>query len=172
MKLNIYLLLIATGCCYFARAQSTSPQVVSSGGAFYSAGGYSLSLTIGEMTAVETYSNATAVLTQGFQQPDITGVGIAPLNETVAGFSSFPNPASDVLHLSFNAAERGELRITLYDMQGNEVMLPVVVPMETGSNLQTLELPAVATGLYEVMVTFLPQSGVASRFTQTISIVH
>ena len=172
MKLKLYLLLIATGCCYFARAQSTSPQVISTGGAFYSAGGYSLSLTIGEMAAVETYANATAVLTQGFQQSDITGVGIAPLNETVASFSSFPNPASDVLHLSFTSSERGELHITLFDMQGKEVMLPVIVPMKTGSNLQTLELPAVASGLYEVMVTFLPQGGAASRFTQTISIVH
>jgi hypothetical protein len=172
MKLKFFFLLMATGCCYLARAQSTTQQVLATGGAYYSAGGYSLSLTIGEMAAVQTYSNATAVLTQGFQQSDITGVGIAPLNETVAGFSSFPNPANDLLHLSFNATERGELRIVLYDVQGNEVMLPVTAAMETGNNLQTLELPVVASGLYEVMVTFLPENGSPSHFTQTISIVH
>lgn len=49
-------------------AQSISPQVISSGGNDHSAGGSSVSWTLGQI-ATETYSSPLVNLTQGFQQP-------------------------------------------------------------------------------------------------------
>ena len=51
-------------------SQTTTPIVVSSSGAFYLNSTASLSVTVGELTAISTASNSTnnLILTQGFQQ--------------------------------------------------------------------------------------------------------
>ena len=55
-------------------AQTTTPIVVSSTGAFYSNSTASLSVTVGELTAISTLSNTSInlILTQGFQQNSAT----------------------------------------------------------------------------------------------------
>jgi len=62
--------LLFIGCIFFMQlnAQMISPQVISSGGYEYSAGGNSFSWTLGEI-ATETYSIPSVTLAQGFQQP-------------------------------------------------------------------------------------------------------
>lgn len=52
-------------------SQSIERSVVASAGDYFQAAGISLSWTLGEI-ATETYSNGNTILTQGFQQPDIT----------------------------------------------------------------------------------------------------
>ncbi len=59
-------------------AQSTSPDVIASSGEYYENANNSISYTLGEI-AVETYSNGSNILTQGFQQPvsvTITGIDL------------------------------------------------------------------------------------------------
>ncbi|OQX74286.1 MAG: hypothetical protein B6D61_11720 [Bacteroidetes bacterium 4484_249] len=59
-------------------AQSTSPDVIASSGEYYENANNSISYTLGEI-AVETYSNGSNILTQGFQQPvsvAITGIDL------------------------------------------------------------------------------------------------
>jgi hypothetical protein len=50
-------------------AQTLTPPTVSGGGAYYQQGSYSLSVTMGELMAVQTLSSGGVFLTQGFQQP-------------------------------------------------------------------------------------------------------
>lgn len=54
-------------------AQSLAPTVISSGGGYTSAGGYSLSFNIGE-PVVTTTSAGSSILTQGFEQPTINAI--------------------------------------------------------------------------------------------------
>ena len=64
-------LLLTTICLAFATfsfSQQISRHVVASGGTYSSAGGYSISSTIGE-SMVATLTSTSNVLTQGFQQP-------------------------------------------------------------------------------------------------------
>jgi hypothetical protein len=75
-------------------AQTTSPDVVSSSGAYFSNANASLSWTLGEL-ATETLANGGNILTQGFQQPvpvSITGINLdllvyleGPFNGTQMG---------------------------------------------------------------------------------------
>lgn len=66
-KIIIPLLLIIV---INVNSQTTTPIVVSSTGAFYSNSTASLSVTVGELTAISTVSNTSInlILTQGFQQ--------------------------------------------------------------------------------------------------------
>lgn len=69
-KILLVLLMIKLSCdqCVKLSAQSLSPQVIASAGGYQSNATGSLSFTIGE-TNTTTLSTATAMLTQGFQQP-------------------------------------------------------------------------------------------------------
>jgi len=84
-KLKITLLAITlTTFCF---SQQLSRNVISSGGNYYTAGGYSNSSTIGE-SMVTTLTSASNILTQGFQQSfnnpvDPTITIINPLNGDV-----------------------------------------------------------------------------------------
>lgn len=69
--MNKILPFLIYGCSILLQvnAQSISPQVISSGGDDYSAGGSLVSWTLGQI-ATETYSSPLVSLTQGFQQPN------------------------------------------------------------------------------------------------------
>lgn len=64
--------------CLFVFSQSLSPEVISSSGDHFQNAGGSISWTLGE-TVTETFTGASIVLTQGFQQPfgiQITGIDL------------------------------------------------------------------------------------------------
>src|SRR3989442_14473369 len=84
-KLNfmkkIILLILLSGLSFALRAQTLTPFVVSTSGAFYSNGAGMLSTTIGELAAVTTLSGGSNYLTQGFQQPWDFSVSIPEIQE-------------------------------------------------------------------------------------------
>lgn len=66
-------------------SQSIERSVVASAGDYYESANVSLSWTLGEI-ATETYSSANNILTQGFQQPDISLVSlVVDLKEFLSG---------------------------------------------------------------------------------------
>ncbi len=69
IALLLTLSLLLLGFSIFA--QSIEREVVASSGDYYEGANISLSWTLGEI-ATETYDNGSNILTQGFQQPDIT----------------------------------------------------------------------------------------------------
>ena len=62
------MILLVASFNMAVNAQTISNKVIANGGGYSSAGGYSLSYTIGE-TITTTLSNGGYVITQGFQQP-------------------------------------------------------------------------------------------------------
>ncbi len=71
MKITIFTItffLVGITTCL---SQSIERSVVASSGDYYEAGNISLSWTLGEI-ATETHTSGNTILTQGFQQPDIT----------------------------------------------------------------------------------------------------
>jgi hypothetical protein len=72
------LLILIAFLPIIVSAQTTSPDVVTSSGAYFSNANASLSWTLGEL-ATETFANGGNILTQGFQQPvsvSITGIDL------------------------------------------------------------------------------------------------
>jgi len=86
-KLFTFLLIVFL--FFTIKAQTTSPQVISSSGDSYITATASLSWTLGEVST-ETYSGGSHTLTQGFQQPitvTITGVNLNLLTYLEGAYS-------------------------------------------------------------------------------------
>lgn len=91
-------------------AQSITPEVTAAAGAHFAIPSIQMSWTLGE-TVTESITDGTTHFTQGFQQSNISLVGISDFDFTYT-VNAFPNPTIDVvrIQLSENSAE-GKLNI-------------------------------------------------------------
>lgn len=91
-------------------AQSVTPDVTATAGAHFAIPSIQISWTLGE-TITQTLSNSSAQLTQGFQQSNISVVGVSDYDFSYS-VEAFPNPTIDVVRikLSDNVTE-GRLNI-------------------------------------------------------------
>jgi len=130
-------------------AQELNPTVVSTGGSYLSAGGYTLSATIGEI-AVTTLKSATLTLTQGFQQPYDIGVGI---KETGLDWSitAYPNPVSQFLNIRFDVTEPLDLNMEIMDIAGRKQMIRELYYVTRG-DIETFDLSHLSRGVYLVRI--------------------
>ncbi len=93
-----------------------SPTVIASAGNYSEAGGISLSWTLGEI-AVSTLEQGDLILTQGFQQAYVEGVGIGldPIDWQII---AYPNPVSEELSIQFDVLEPTNFWIEIQDVTG------------------------------------------------------
>ena len=97
--------------------QVTSPSVVSSSGDSYSNGNVIMDYTLGEIV-VETHTNSSTVLTQGFHQGDLkvhTGIVNIDIQTKV-----YPNPTTNFLIIELE--ENVNADILVYDINGKIVI--------------------------------------------------
>jgi hypothetical protein len=136
-----------------AMAQTLGPTVIASGGRFASAGGYTLSYTVGEETAVATSQAGGFVLTQGFQQPDDKEVGVTEIGLPDMNVKLYPNPADASVSLWLQCTAPGScanLRVTLHDLLGRTLTLPGTVATQGSESLYTFDLRSLAASVYFV----------------------
>jgi hypothetical protein len=131
-------------------AQSLTPTVVASGGKFHSAGGYTLSSTIGEL-AVTTLKSATLTLTQGFQQPYDIGTSI---KETGLDWSitAYPNPVSEYLNIRFDLEQPIDLNVEILDISGRKHMIRELHYVTPGE-VVTFDMTRFIRGVYMVRIS-------------------
>lgn len=113
--LSFFLIIVA----FAAFSQSTTPEVVSSGGEYYENVNGSLSWTLGE-PVIETISNGTNTLTQGFQQNSYTITEISEVIDPDFNIKVYPNPTSDIINIEGNYLEIA--KVEMYDMNGKIVL--------------------------------------------------
>ena len=111
------LLLILLCLPMIGFGQFTTPSVVSSSGDSYSNGGVNMDYTLGEIV-VETQTNSTTILTQGFHQ------GVLKVSTQVENIAIktkvYPNPASDYLIIELEQSVNAD--ILVYDINGKLVI--------------------------------------------------
>jgi len=153
-----FVLLIILPCGLLA--QKLTPTVVSSGGSYHSAGGYTLSATVGEI-AVTTLKAATLTLTQGFQQPYDIGVGI---KETGLDWSitAYPNPVSQFLNIRFDVTEPLDLNVEIMDIAGRKHLVRDLYYVTRG-DIVTFDLSGLTRGVYLVRI-FTPDRRVQKTY--------
>ena len=129
-----------------------SPSVISSSGGFYTAGLNTFSVTVAEMTMVETFYNSRW-LTQGFQQPlpDTITDFIIEAGGSGMDMSLFPNPASTQLHISFGTEFSSGIRFLIYDMIGQKVM-SFRIDKLSAKKSETFDISRLAAGMYLITV--------------------
>lgn len=98
MKIQILLIVLIVGTI-ICTAQSIERDVIASSGDYFEGDNISLSWTLGEIST-ETYSNGSNILTQGFQQPDITLRIFVDLTAFLEGSFNGSNMNTDLNSLS------------------------------------------------------------------------
>lgn len=108
-----------------AQSQSLERSVTAtSGNYFYQAGTGSLSFTVGE-NAVTTLTAPNNILTQGFQQPDTSGITFVLENDIPVDVNIFPNPVSNYLSCIIGKENAGRFVFSVYDETGKLIAVPV-----------------------------------------------
>jgi len=101
----------------FGQAPILTPSVVSSSGDSYSNGNIIMDYTLGEIV-VETHTNSTTILTQGFHQ------GILKVNTSVENIDIktkvYPNPTTNFLIIELEKNVNAD--ILVYDINGKLVI--------------------------------------------------
>jgi hypothetical protein len=135
-KIIITLTLLSCGSCY---GQSMDQNVIGSSGAEYTGGNASISITVGEVV-IETVSNSTNVLTQGFHQPDLAVSGIQDLSPDIS-VSVYPNPTISCLTIDMEQVDDNVL-VEIMDANGKTVH-------ESSVNSKTvIDVDHLASGIY------------------------
>ena len=111
------LLLILLCLPMIGFGQVTSPSVVSSSGDSYSNGSVIMDYTLGEIV-VETHTNSSTILTQGFHQ------GVLKVNTEVVNIDIktkvYPNPTTNFLIIELEKNVNAD--ILVYDINGKIVI--------------------------------------------------
>ena len=111
------LLLILLCLPMIGFGQVTTPSVVSSSGDSYSNGNIIMDYTLGEI-AIETYTNGSTILTQGFHQ-EILKITIQ-VEDISIKTKIYPNPTTDLLIIELEKNVIAD--ILVYDINGKIVI--------------------------------------------------
>ncbi|NVK64960.1 MAG: T9SS type A sorting domain-containing protein [Flavobacteriales bacterium] len=99
-------------------AQSVTPEVTATAGAHFAIPGYQMSWTLGE-PITQTLSNSSGQLTQGFQQSNISVIGINDYDFSYE-IEVFPNPTIDIVQVKLSDGVK-EGRISIIDPTGKRI---------------------------------------------------
>jgi hypothetical protein len=160
MKGTLLILLIAF-LIGQVNAQSSSPEVVSSGGENFQGPSIQVDWTLGEL-AITTIQNSSQLITQGFHQPHYVITRLNELPRHVGVIKVYPNPTSDRIEMKLNFDKTRDVIIRLYGMNGSEVWTKVC----RGNQIQLVrDIRSLPNGIY--FLNFLIDG---SLFTQSFKI--
>lgn len=128
------LLLISTLFSFFIISLQAQ-EVISSAGEFQEASTGSLSWTLGE-TITETYRTDLRIITQGFNQSQLSATATYELPGLNFNLSAYPNPASDFIILDTD--QMRNLKYQIYSVQGEFISEGKLTSFQTRIDFQTL----------------------------------
>lgn len=144
-----YILVLITGLFGLsAVAQTVKQDVIASAGGFNTNGNLSISWTLGE-TIIPTFQNGNLILTHGFQQ-QILITAIEENLETPVKVTIYPNPASQMINISFDEALDSEVSFQLINSQGKIVKTNVI---EATTIEKQVDLQDIPKGVYYLKLT-------------------
>jgi hypothetical protein len=137
------------------QAQMVSPNVIAPSGAWFQNSTFSLSSTIGEATMVQTFSDGTNFLTQGFQQPLSVATGINEALPNANQVLVYPNPSNGNFNAMFNFEKAGTMVFNIFDVLGR-VVNKTEIGFGPGILQQNFNLYPLPSGIYmlEALATF------------------
>ena len=172
MKNRIFILIVVMGVCGFTtRSQTLSPTVISSSGGFYTSGSAMLSTTVAEMTMVQTFTSASNILTQGFQQPEDMTTGIDEIPAVSDGILIYPNPTNGNFILSFTSLDNVESSIRVFNLAG-QVVLEKQFTTSTGLNTINFDFSAYSQGIYVLELALTNEKGEKTSSYHKINLVY
>ena len=122
-------------------------EVVSTAGSYGETSSGSLSWTIGE-PVIETITDGTNTLTQGFQQSKLTVTTINDLKFTSIELSVYPNPTNSFLSIEVKTDKQRDLLLSLFDINGK-----LILQKKMAGNKQTIKMQNYKPATYILKVT-------------------
>lgn len=134
-----------------AFSQSIERQVIASVGGDANASNIQASYTVGE-AVIATGSASNVIVTQGFQQPTVSSVGIEEMDNGLS-VNVYPNPVSDNLTVEINATNDLTVNATVYDMGGRATGVSISSLKVNGSLKHMLDVSTLTPGQYFISFT-------------------
>jgi len=136
----IFFLIISTNLVI--NAQMLAPEVIASGGDYFSNASASISITIGEVVTETAYADNT-ILTQGFQQGHYFAVSISHNGNKNIKAEVFPQPANKDLFIRMSIMPAGKLFFEITEITGKTINKG-----EITEQLFKIDVSEYASGLY------------------------
>jgi hypothetical protein len=175
MKKNLLLFVLAiSAICAHAQNATLSPQVIASAGNYVSAGGISLSYTVGELAAIQTFTSAndSIILTQGFQQPNDIVSGLINIEKgEVGSFSVYPIPAYTTIWYGYQFNEPGKAEVSMFNILGQRMDYSLSENYTSGKLIHSFDCTSYASGNYMLSVKFTKATGQETILTKKIQII-
>ena len=157
-----YLLILLIGlCAIYLQAQ----EVVTTAGSHGETTSGSLSWTVGE-PVIETISDGTNTLTQGFLQSKLTVTAINDLKIPVIELSVYPNPTNNYLTIEVKTDKQRDLLLSLFDLNGK-----LILQKKMAGNKQTIKMQNYKPATYILEVTEAKDSKDAKYCVSTFRII-
>jgi hypothetical protein len=133
-----------------AAAQLAKQDVIASAGGYNATADISISWTLGE-TIVPTYENipSNLILTHGFQ-PQLIITAVEKILENVVNITIYPNPASDIVTITFDEAVDDEIQVSFLNAQGKLVKTDIIEATMAEKQINLQDLPG---GIYFLKLT-------------------
>jgi len=134
-----YFLVLLTAMFAFSLS-AQKQEVIASAGGYNTAGGISISWTLGE-TIIPTFSAGGLILTHGFQQQLIVTTIEENLMELV-NVTVYPNPASDVLNIRFDVPLDGQVDLYILSQKGSLMLTGFIEATTVEKQISMTAFPA------------------------------
>ena len=121
-------------------------EVVTTAGSHGETTSGSLSWTVGE-PVIETITDGTNTLTQGFQQSKLTVTAISDLKVPGIELSVYPNPTNSFLSIEVKTDKQRDLLLSLFDLNGR-----LILQKKMAGNKQTINMQNYKSGTYILKV--------------------
>ncbi len=97
------------------------------------------------MTMVQTFTDGSNYLTQGFQQPEVVTVGINEIPVVSNDILVYPNPTNGSFVLSFTSDGNSQSGIRIYNLAG-QVVVEKQLAQAVGLNMVDFDLSIFSQG--------------------------
>ena len=170
-KVILNILVLAFGIS--AHAQMLTPTVIASAGAYATGGGVSLSYTVGELAAIQTFTSPNVILTQGFQQPNDIVSGLIDVEQGPDGaFSVYPIPAHGTLWFGYEFNESGKVQVSLMNILGQIMDYSLGENYTSGKFIHSFDCSSYASGNYILSVKFTTASGQEKILSKKVQFIN
>jgi len=143
MKTKKALLILV---CIILTGGIHAQEVVAPAGNFFQGNGKSISWTLGEL-AIETFYGDDIIITQGFQQPQLTIPSSIDHLDNEFDILAYPNPASEFIQITFQNGIPENAAYVLYGFKGEQIRSGKIVHASEKISLENVE-----PGIYFIQI--------------------
>lgn len=148
---RLFILFVYLLSCYSSHSQSVTPFVLATKGEYFSNTTYSLSWTLGQVASTTLYTTSN-IVSQGFQQPWYSTIGISELTSGDADINIYPNPATNIITVTYSTENRTNLKFEIIDLLGKKIIPDLVKHSNSDYQFFELSLEDITAGMFFIRI--------------------